>query len=265
MSVMEPTDSDPACVRVRHGAADIVWMNEPRRRNALSLTLRKELATCMSAALADRDTRVVVLAGAGRTFSSGGDISVMNDLKPAAALDRLHDIHALVRMICNAEKPVVAAVEGWAVGAGLSLMAACDIIVAASDARFSMPFGKIGLIPDLGILHTLPLRIGLGRSRWLAMTGQVIDADRAAGWGLVDELAEPGCAVACALQLSEKIAECAPLSLAATKRILSRMPMQQEDLLAMEASTQALLYQTEDFAEGARAFFEKRKPVFNRK
>jgi len=262
MSVVEPAETDPSCVRVRQGVVDIVWMNERRRRNALSLALRKELAACMSAALADNATRVIVLAGAGGSFCSGGDIAAMPELKPSDALERLNNIHALIRMMCNAGKPIVAAVEGWAVGAGLSLMTACDITVAASDARFSMPFGKIGLMPDLGVLHTLTMRIGVGRSRWLAMTGRTISAEQAAEWGLVDDLAPSGQAVMQALQLAESIAENAPLSLAATKRALSRMPWQQDDLLAFEASTQALLYQTEDFAEGARAFFEKRKPVF---
>lgn len=250
------------CYQEREGTTAVIWMNEPKRRNPLSLELRALMLEEMTRAMDDPAVRAVVLTGAGGCFSAGGDIAGMAGMHPAKARQRLRNVHRLVRLIHDGPKPVIAAVEGWAVGAGLSLAALCDLVVAASDARFSLPFAKLGLAPDLGVLHALPARIGIGRSRWLALTGKVIDAATAQGWGLVEELVDPGTALARALETAEVVARGAPLAQTMTRQMLARLPMPFGDLLDAEADMQALLMLTKDFAEGSSAFLEKRPPVF---
>lgn len=262
MTYREPTEDDPLCFAVRHATTALIWINEPKRRNPLSLQVRGPLISEVAAAMEDDEVRSVVIAGAGGCFCAGGDISGMTEMTGAQARKRMQIIHQLIRSIHSGPKPVIAAVEGWAIGAGLSLASACDIVVAATNARFSLPFGKIALMPDLGVLHTLPARIGVGRARWMALTGRTIDADTASRWGLVEETAEPGTVVAHALALADDIAQNAPLSNTVTKQMVARLPLSFEELLAAEADAQAMLFSTEDFVEGSRAFLEKRPPRF---
>ncbi len=250
------------CYQEREGATAVIWMNEPQRRNPLSLELRAGMLDEMTRAMDDPAVRAIVLTGAGGCFSAGGDIAGMTDLHPAKARLRLRTVHRLVRLIHDGPKPVIAAVEGWAVGAGMSLAALCDLVIASSEARFSLPFAKLGLAPDLGALHALPARIGIGRTRWLALTGKVIDAATAQGWGLVEDLVDPGTALARAIETAEVVARGAPLAQTMTKQMLGRLPMPFGDMLDAEADMQALLMLTKDFAEGRNAFLEKRAPAF---
>jgi enoyl-CoA hydratase/carnithine racemase len=186
----------------------------------------------------------------------------MVKMQPGQAKVRMQGIHRIARLLQAGPKPVIAAVEGWATGAGLSLAAACDLVVAASDARFSLPFIKVGLMPDLGSLHTMPARIGVGRTRWMALTGTAIDAGTAERWGLVEQIAAPEWAVSDAVALAGLVAEGAPLAQMATKQMLARGPLSFEDALAGEGEAQALLFMTQDFDEGCRAFRERRRPKF---
>lgn len=259
---VEPGADDPVCVTQRIGATELVWINDPRRRNPLSMALRPMLIEAMRAAQEDPEVRAVVLAGAGGCFCAGGDISGMTGVQAGAARARLQYIHQLVKIVHGGTKPVIAAVEGFAVGAGLSIASMCDIVVASSEAKFSLPFGKLGLMPDLGVFQTLPARIGMGRTKLLAFTGRMIDARTAADWGIVEELCAPGEAVAKALAMAEEIARQAPLSVATSKQTLARLPMGMEELLSGEADTQALLFCTEDVKEGVAAFLGKRAPAF---
>jgi len=259
---IEPAASDPLCLSQRLGRAALIWMNDPKRRNPLSLDMRGLLLAELDKAMADPAVRAIVLAGAGGNFCAGGDISGMSGIAPAQARQRMRDVHRLITRIQGGSKPVIAAVEGWAAGAGLSIAAACDLVVASNAAHFSMPFAKLGLAPDLGVLQTLPQRIGIGRTRWLAFTAQAIDAPQAADWGLVEEMVEPGGAVSRALALAEIVADGAPLSQVMTKQLIARLPLPLEGYLAAEADAQALLFGTADLAEGAKAFLEKRKPAF---
>lgn len=259
---VEPGADDPVCVTQRIGATALVWINDPKRRNPLSMALRPALIQAMADAQADPEVRAVVLAGAGGCFSAGGDISTMKGITAASGRARLQDVHRLVKIVQGGTRPVIAAVEGYAVGAGLSIAAMCDMVVASSEAKFSLPFGKLGLMPDLGVFHTLPARIGMGRTKLLAMTGRTIDAQTAADWGIVEEICAPGEAVEKALAMAEEVARCAPLSVATSKQTLARGPMSLDDMLSAEADTQALLFCTDDVKEGVAAFLEKRRPDF---
>ena len=234
------------------------------RRNALSLELRAALEAALAEALADPACRVIVLTGDGDHFCAGGDIAGMEGLDAVTGRHRLASAHRIIRMIVEGEKPVVAAVEGYAVGAGLSLAAACDIVVASRAARFACSFNRLGLVPDFGAAYTLPQRLGSGRARHVMLTGDTFDAAAAERWGLVEILAEPGEALATASTLARRMAEdTAPLSNAFSKRLLGRMPASLDDVLKAETDAQAILYTSRDFAEGRSAFLGKRKPAFD--
>lgn len=259
-STVAPQDGT---VRVeRQGGVAIVTLDYPKRRNALSLTLREALHDGLAEVLADDACRVVVLTGAEGCFCSGGDISGMDGVDPVAGRVRLRRIHRVVRQLMDSEKPIIAAVEGWAAGAGISLAAACDIVFAASDARFACSFNKIGLLPDLGAAYSLTQRMGAGRAKYMMMSGETFTAEAAERMGLVEVVTEPGGALAAATALAARMAETAPLSNAMTKALVARMPATLDEMLKAEVEAQAVLFSTEDFAEGRTAFMEKRPPVF---
>lgn len=244
-------------------AIAIVTIDFVQRRNALSIEVREALYEALFAVMADPDCRAIVLTGAGGCFCAGGDLSSMEGLTGIKGRARLARVHRLVRLLLEGEKPVIAAVEGWAVGAGMSLAAACDVVVAASDAQFACSFNKVGLLPDLGAAYVLPLRMGLGRARLAMMTGDTLTAEAAERAGLVEIVTAPGQALAEALALARRLAEAAPAALGLTKALLARMPQPLDEMLRAEADAQALLFTTEDFAEGRAAFLEKRKPRFS--
>ncbi len=243
----------------RQGATAILTLDYPERRNALAVRMREELIAALDVLEGDASLRAIVLTGAGAHFSAGGDISGMNVTDLAGGRERFRVTHRLVRMLIESSKPVIAAVEGWCVGAGLGLALCCDTVVAASDARFMAGFGKIGLIADFGLLHTLPRRIGEGRARQLLMRGTMLDAAAAERIGLIDDLVEPGAALAAAMAIAEGYAAAAPLPVAMTKSYLAEGLA---DALEWERNTQSTLFLTADHAEGKAAFLGKRAPVF---
>lgn len=240
----------------------VLKLNYPQKRNALSMALREKLGQALSEALADEQCRAIVLTGVGDHFCSGGDISGFDGVNAINGRTRMQKTHQMVRLITNSEKPVIAAVEGHAAGAGMCVAANCDIVVASTEAKFTCSFNKIGLLPDLGGLWSIPQRMGLGRAKLLMMTGRVIDATAAQSQGLVEELCAPGEALSTALKMAHEIAQTAPLTNGFVKAALSRGPMTLEELLALETDMQGLLFGTEDFQEGRTAFLEKRKPSF---
>lgn len=246
----------------RHGAVTVLTMNFPARRNALSLALRAALQARLDEALADAACRVIVLTGAAGHFCSGGDLSSMEGVSPVNGRARLQAVHHIVRALVRGEKPVLAAVEGHAAGAGLCIAAACDVVVASREAKFSCTFNKVGLMPDLGGAWSLPMRMGLGRAKMLMMSGRTLGAADALAQGLAEVLTAPGQALPEALLLAQDMAALSPLSQGMVKAVLSRGAMPLEDLLAAEVDAQAVLFGSADFAEGRQAFLEKRAPQF---
>ena len=241
------------------GATAILTLDYPERRNALAMPMRQRLVDALEAIEADRDLRAIVITGAGGTFSAGGDISGMNVTDLASGRERFRLTHRLVRLLVKSSKPVIAAVEGWCVGAGLSIAMCCDTVVAADDARFAAGFGKIGLVADLGLLHTLPARIGQGRARQVFLYGEQIDAARAESIGMIDRVVPPGMALQAALERAALFHVAAPLPVAMTKQYLAAGL---DAALEWERDTQSMLFLTADHAEGRAAFLGKRPPVF---
>ncbi|MQA84423.1 MAG: enoyl-CoA hydratase [Streptosporangiales bacterium] len=271
-------EADPRVLVADQERVRTVTINVPAKRNAIDVVTRDELAQVLAEAMDDPEVRALVLTGAGGTFSSGGDVSQMPRGKTAGeapgetggegasgARARLEIMGTVVRHLVAGPKPVVAAVEGYAFGAGLSLVAACDHVVAARNARFCCAFGRVGLLADAGALWTLPQRVGLGAAKELLMFSDVIDAERAHALGLVDHVTEPGDALRAAGERAARLADAAPLPIAKTKEMLARWPLTVDEVLDEEVSTQARLWASADFAEGAAAFLERRAPRFEGK
>ena len=243
----------------RDGAIAILTLDYPARRNALANPMREALVDAFEAIEIDRSVRAVVLTG-GDTFCAGGDISGMDSPDLLAGRERFRTAHHLVRLMIRSRVPIVAAIEGYAVGAGLSLALCCDTIVAAADAKLGAGFGRVGLVADFGLLHTLPSRIGQGRARQIFLYGEQMTAEAAERIGLVDHVTPKGESLATALQRARLFTTAAPLPLALTKQFLSAGL---EAALEWERETQATLFLTADHVEGRTAFLEKRAPVFS--
>jgi 2-(1,2-epoxy-1,2-dihydrophenyl)acetyl-CoA isomerase len=250
-------------VRVEdEGPVRILTLDDPARRNAISLQMREELRAALHAAMGDHTCRAVVLTGAGGAFCSGGDPASMPADDPAAGYARLAVLADVVTTIVAGPKPVVAAVAGPAFGSGLSLAVACDHVVAGPDARFCASFGRVGLVADGGLFWTLTRRVGAARARSLLLRGTVLDAETAYGWGLVDERSEADQQLALAVERATELAAGAPLAIAATKAITADLPEDLAALLTVEADTQVRLFGSADFQEGRDAFLGRRSPRF---
>ena len=260
---MAQAEAGPQTVIVsREGPVAVVMLNEPAKRNALTMELRTALLASLDGCIVDAGCRAIVLTGAGGAFCSGGDLSTMRSGDPMGARRRLAIVHDILRRIAAGPKPVVAAVEGAAFGAGLALAAAADVVVADRSARFCASFGRVGLMPDAGLLWSLPPRVGLGAARRMMLEAAVVSGEEAASIGLVDVLAPAGETLALAIARATKMARMAPLSIAMTKAAFARGTDDLERVLAYEMDGQPMLFQTTDHAEGLDAFKNKREPVF---
>lgn len=250
----------PHVAETRRGGIAILTLSDPEKLNCLSLDMRSALLACLRRLDRDPEVRVIVLTGADGNFCAGGDISSMHQAHDiASARTRIGDVAEIVRLLATGSKPVIAAVEGWAVGAGLSLCMLCDTVIASESARFKGGFGAVGLVGDMGILHTLPARIGVARAKTLLFYGREFDASTAASWGLVDAVVRAGGALDEAIRWAVDLEAQAPLPIAMARAALAK---DIEDVLAIERDVQSLLLQSLDHAEGRTAFLEKRKPKF---
>jgi enoyl-CoA hydratase/carnithine racemase len=250
----------------KRGAVAVVTLNRPDKLNAIDIPLRLALADAIEAADRDDSVRAVVLTGAGRAFCSGGDIGTMERMEPQEALERAQLAQRVIRAIWSIDKPVIAAVEGAAFGAGTALAIACDRVVAARDARFATTFTAVGLAGDMGIYASLPTRVGVARARQMLMLPKPIGAEQALSIGLIDELAEPGAVLDVALADAARLAAGPAAALGVIKSLLAVAPgLSPFNVLDREAAHQAALFGSDDFAEGVAAFREKRRAVFGAK
>jgi enoyl-CoA hydratase/carnithine racemase len=240
-----------------------ITLNRPAKRNAIDLELRVALADAIEAADAEEAVRAIVITGAGPAFCSGGDISTMRRMPAEQAMERAQLAQRVIRAIWSTPKPVLAAVEGAAYGAGVALAAACDRVIAARDVRFATTFTNVGLAGDMGVFVSLPARVGIARARQMLMLATTISAPEALAAGLIDTLVDPDEALAAAQRDAAWLAEGPPAALGVIKTLLSEAhTLKPFDALEREVAKQATLFDTDDFAEGVAAFHEKRRPVF---
>jgi enoyl-CoA hydratase/carnithine racemase len=239
------------------GGVLLVTIDRPEARNAVNLAVAEGIAAALEHLDGDDALRAGILTGAGGTFCAG------MDLKAFVAGERPYVAGRGFAGIVQGppRKPLIAAVEGWAVAGGFEIALACDLIVAARDARFGIPEVKRGLVAAAGGLLRLPTRIPYQLAMELALTGEPVDALRAKELGIVNRLAEPGQALAAALALAAQIARNAPLALSASKAIVQHAGEWTEDE-AWQRQDEIVhpVFGSEDALEGARAFAEKRQP-----
>lgn len=251
-------------VRTEHPAAGIarIVLDDPAKRNAVSAELRAALTLEAEAALADPSVRAIVLTGANGAFCAGGDLSSMGAMTAEAARARMKASHRMLRLLAAAEKPIVSAVEGPAMGGGAGLALFADAIIMGEGAMIGFPYFKVGLVPDYALFHTLPRRVGGGHARRLFNTAATVRSAEALAIGLVDRVVADGEVQAAALDQAEQLAALPAAAFAMTRQQLAQMPLSLEAALEMEALAQTVAFGSADHAEGRRAFFEKRRPVF---
>ena len=251
----------------RDGSVERITLNRPETLNAWHRPLGRELRDALASAAADSSVRAVLITGAGRAFSSGADLKAGFD--PAAdgapdvrkELDELY--HPIITSVRRMEKPVVAAVNGPAVGIGASLAFACDLVLAAESAYFTLAFVNIGLMPDGGSTLFVPAAAGKARAFEMAFLGERVEARQALDWGLVNFVCPDDDLAAEAASLVARLAAGPTRSYAGSKRALNaKLYPDLDGQLALEAELQHEIARSHDFAEGVEAFVQKRAADF---
>jgi 2-(1,2-epoxy-1,2-dihydrophenyl)acetyl-CoA isomerase len=251
------------------GSIATLTLNRPERLNALDYALRDEVLQVFDMVARDDAVRVLILTGAGRAFCAGADMQDVLlrglDMPPETReRQEVRDFNELVRVMRHLEKPIIAAVNGPAVGGGCCLALAADIRLASPEARFGMVFVRLGLSSaDMGGTFMLPRLIGVARASELLFTGEIIDAERADRLGLISRLVPAEHLLSAARGYAERLAAGPPIGLALTKRALNRsLGMDIAEHLDYEAYVQSTCMLTADHREGVEAFLQKRTPHF---
>jgi 2-(1,2-epoxy-1,2-dihydrophenyl)acetyl-CoA isomerase len=242
-----------------------ITLNRPERRNALDLAMRNELARAVGEIRRDKDVRAVIVAGAGNSFCAGGDLASMQGAIPdaAAGRDRLRSNIDWLQEWVMLDRPVIAAVDGHAAGAGFNLALAADFILATPEARFAQSFARVGLVPDFAGLHLLPRIVGLQRAKELVFSARTIDAAEAHALGIVYEIHGREALQQAALTLAARIATASPDAFSLAKQALNQA--QAQDLranLEIEAAYQGICFTSDFHKEAVRRFLAKEPALF---
>ena len=251
----------------KSGAVLTLRLNRPEKLNALMAPMCRTLLHSLLRAADDKSVRAIVLTGVGRAFCAGGDLDIVRDARARKAVKEIEDLLIAEKEICLAiasmPKLVIAAVNGLAAGAGMSLALACDLRIASEEATFSQNFAQLGLYPDFGATYFLPRLIGFSRASELFYTGDTLSAAEACQIGVIYKVFAVEKFQHETRTLAEHLAAGPPLAYRDMKRTMIGDKRQElQDVLEEEIRLQAHCFTTEDCAEGLAAFFEKRKPNF---
>ncbi|WP_290817020.1 enoyl-CoA hydratase/isomerase family protein [Halovivax sp.] len=262
VGAIEPTETDAVEYRLDDQLA-YVTLTRPERLNAVTAELYGGICGALASASAD-EARAVVLEGEGRAFCVGADMKNHDEADRTAAEKRRYAWaaqHACRRVQLH-EQPVVAKVQGYAIGAGAELALSADLVVMAADAEIRFPETSIGTFVGGGVTYTLPQRVGVATAKRLLLTAATVDAETAADLGLVDDVVPADELDEAVVRLATEIAENAPISVAQVKELLNGWPV--DPSLAMTAEVEALLtcMESRDWREGVEAFADEREPVF---
>jgi len=251
----------------KKGSIGIVTLNRPELLNAFSIEMREGLALTFEGFAEDGEVRAVVITGAGRAFSAGGDIKGMKDLEDEEKMRAICNFaQRAVRGVISLEKPVIAMVNGDAVGAGCNLALACDLIIASENARFGEVFVKIGIGPDWGGAYILPRLIGMAKAKELLFTGKIISAIEAMEMGLINRVVPLEQLEETVMKLAEKLSKSATRAIGMTKVFLHKAwHMDLDESLEYEEVMQRELLKTDDHKNAIKSFLNKTKPVFTGK
>ncbi|MDF1485633.1 enoyl-CoA hydratase/isomerase family protein [Ramlibacter sp. H39-3-26] len=259
-----------SAIDVQHlGATAILTLNRPEARNALDLAMRQELAEAIPALRDDPAVRAIVLTGAGGHFCAGGDIKGMATPASGGARDmfegreRIRAMHRWFDELVDMEKPVIAAVEGTAFGAGLSFALAADFVLAAPGATFCCVFSRIGYVPDLGAMYLLPRVVGLSRAKELAFSARVVGAQEAQALGIVHRVVGQGGVREAALELAARFHSAPAGAIGIVKSVMNHaFESDRRDVYAQEALAQSLCRESAFHQEAARRFIAKEPPLY---
>ena len=246
------------------GGIATLTLNRPERKNALEETMRDELAQCVRDIDRDRSVRALVLTGAGGAFCAGGDLRAIQ----SAALDndgwrqRMKHAHAWLAPLLMLDRPVVAAVDGPAYGAGFSLALAADFIVASPSARFCLSFMRVGLVPDFGAFYTLPRIVGVQRAKELMLSARELSADEAKTLGIVFEIVPAEGLLRRAQALAASFVHASPMAVSLVKRVLAAAPADLHTMLDREADAQALCFGSDPHQTAVKRFLDKQPALF---
>jgi enoyl-CoA hydratase len=261
----EPASAQTPVMSDMDGPVLSLMLNRPDRLNAVNRALYESLTSAVKAAADDDRVRCIILTGSGRAFSAGADLKAHADTPPTADERKGYARAAqrANRSLQQCAKPVVAAVNGAAVGAGLELALSCDFIVVAADAKLRLPELALGTFFGGGVAHTLPQRVGHARARELLFLGDFVSGERAAEIGLADFAVPADRVAVAARELAARLAERAPVPMRLAKRLLGRAGrLSRRALMREEAAALAECMGTRDWAEGVTAFREKRAPRY---
>jgi 2-(1,2-epoxy-1,2-dihydrophenyl)acetyl-CoA isomerase len=243
----------------------LLALNRPDKLNAVDLVLRNELLQAIDALRRDASLRALVLTGRGKAFCSGGDIQTMaaGHIEAEAGRARLAAMGTLVEMLVGFERPVIAAVNGIAYGAGFGLAMAADFVLASSEARFCASFGRIGLVPDTGLHWTLPRRVGTARAKALIFATSEVGAEEALALGIADRLSEPANLLGDAMAFARGFVEASPAALSLSKEMIEiAMGADLKTIVRMEAAAQGIAFSTDYHRDAAARFVAKRPRRF---
>jgi 2-(1,2-epoxy-1,2-dihydrophenyl)acetyl-CoA isomerase len=251
----------------RHGAVAVLRLDDPSAMNALSPAVKAGMEKNVPTLVGDASVRAMVITGTGKAFCAGGDIRAMQAVegrKAPAVRTRMKEAHAWARALLDCDKPVIAAVNGAAVGGGLALALLADLIVASREAYFMSGYSKLGALPDLGLLQTLPWAIGSLRAKEMILLNRRYTADEAVAIGLANRAVAPERLMPEALAMAEEIAAGPGPMLSMSKVMMKRAyEASVEEFFEREAIAQGVAFGSAEFNEGVEAFLSKRKPRFN--
>jgi 2-(1,2-epoxy-1,2-dihydrophenyl)acetyl-CoA isomerase len=251
----------------RHGAVAVLRLDDPSAMNALSPAVKAGMEKNVPTLVGDASVRAMVITGTGKAFCAGGDIRAMQAVegrKAPAVRTRMKEAHAWARALLDCDKPVIAAVNGAAVGGGLALALLADLIVASREAYFMSGYSKLGALPDLGLLQTLPWAIGSLRAKEMILLNRRYTADEAVAIGLANRAVAPERLMPEALAMAEEIAAGPGPMLSMSKVMMKRAyEAGVEEFFEREAIAQGVAFGSAEFNEGVEAFLSKRKPRFN--
>jgi enoyl-CoA hydratase len=245
------------------GPVGVLTFNRPEKMNALNPEMRRELVDLLDRVTQNREIRVLVLTGAGRAFVAGADINVFTGLDPLTARRFAQAAQEVLFKLEQLEIPVIAAVNGFALGGGMEIAMACDFIYAADTARFGQPEINLGIIPAVGGTQRLSRLVGKALAKELCFTGRLIDAPEAKALGLVVQIFPHETILEESLKVARSLAAKGRVALRGIKQVIDRgFDVDLKTGCALEADAFALCFATPDAHEGARAFLEKRPPKF---
>lgn len=253
----------------QHNKVGYLTLNRPEVLNSFNEQMHQEIILMLDQWSFTQDIHTIVISGAGKGFCAGQDLTTRNnevisapDYDAGAALEKFYN--PLILKITQMSKPVIAAVNGVAAGAGANLALSCDMVVAKQSAKFIQSFCKVGLVPDAGGTWHLPHLVGLARAKGLAMLGDQLSAQQALNWGLIWEVYEDEAFEQNVIELAERLANQPSSSISLIKQALNHAPQNTlADQLQLERQFQRIAGHSDNYKEGVAAFMEKRKPQFN--